>query len=252
MFSFEDTRYNRQLQMPEWGPERQDRLNKGRVVCIGAGGVKSVLLQSLVAAGVGHLTIIENDTVEVSNLNRQLLYRTSDIGRSKVSAAVQTLHELNPQVQITGINEKVTAETIEGLCSGYDIVIEGGDSPAGRNLVNEFCLRSSTPLVHASAQFNYGYVFSVVPERKSACFACLFPDDHTRSEHTGPVPVSVLATSLAGALGAAEVIKYLVGYPEYMYLSRRLCFSSLLMSGEFHVEEVPRRPECPVCTKFYR
>ncbi len=251
MYDFRDQRYNRQVQMPEWGSDRQGALEKARVVVIGAGGVKSTLLMSLAAAGVGVIRVIEFDTVELSNLNRQLLYRTMDIGRPKVLACKETLDSLNPDIKIEAIREKVSERNISDLCGDFDFVVEGGDSPWGRNLVNDFCLSTLKPFTHASAQFNYGYVFSVIPSLKTACFACFFPSDHTRRDHTGPVPVSVLPTSIAGTLGAAEVLKWFMGHRDKMYVNRRLCFSSLLLSGEFTVEMRERNPDCPVCSAHY-
>lgn len=247
MFNFVDTRYNRQEQMPEWGTEKQRLLKNAKVVVIGAGGVKSSLLMSLAAAGVGNLRIIEFDRIELSNLNRQILYTTKDIGKKKVDVCTKVLYEINPEISIEGICDKVDKNNIERLCDDFDFVVEGGDSPSARNLVNKYCLSSNKPFTHASAQFNYGYVFSVIPSLNTACFACYFPNNHSRSEHTGPVPVSVLATSLAGTLGAAEVLKWLTGYKESMYFNRRLCFSSLLLSGEFTIEKQSRRKECSAC-----
>lgn len=251
MFRFENTRYNRQLVMPEWGPERQEKLSKAKVAVIGAGGVKSTLLMCLAASGVGNIRIIEFDTVELSNLNRQILYRTSDIGRPKGVAAAETLRDLNPDINIELIQEKVRQDNIGELLNGWEFIVEGGESPAGRNLVNEYCLQHNIPFVHSSAQFTYGYTFSVVPESKSACFACFFPDDHTREAHTGAVPVNVLSTSTAGSLGAAEVLKWFLGHREKMFVNRRIVFSSLLLSGEFTIEEQTRNPACPVCSRYY-
>ncbi len=248
---YKDERYNRQHVMPEWGPERQLLVSKARVAVIGAGGVKSTLLMSLAAAGVGFLRIIEFDRVELSNLNRQILYQTSDIGHKKVTRCTSTLHDLNPEIVIEGVDAKVDERNIARLCDDVDFVVEGGDSPRGRNLVNEYCLSARKPFTHASAQFNYGYVFTVIPAEKTACFACFFPADHTRSIHTGPVPVSVLSTSVAGSLGATEVLKWFTGHRDSLYVNKRLCFSSLLLSGEFTIERQPRRPTCPVCSHHY-
>ncbi|MDP3778867.1 MAG: ThiF family adenylyltransferase [bacterium] len=251
MFYFRDTRYNRQEQMPEWGTERQRALKNAKVVAIGAGGVKSTLLMSLAAAGVGTIRIIEFDSVELSNLNRQILYQTSDIAKPKAQSCRDALIALNPEVSVESLNDKITENNIVELCEDFDFVVEGGDSPAGRNLVNEYCLSVGKPYTHASAQFNYGYVFSVIPSLKTACFACFFPTDHIRQEHTGPVPVSVLSTSVAGSLGAAEVLKWFMGYQESMFFNRRLCFSSLLLSSEFSIEIRERRVHCPVCSRYY-
>lgn len=250
VYEFKDSRYNRQEQMPEWGI-RQSKLRDARVAVIGAGGVKSTLLMNLVAGGIGEIRIIEFDKVELSNLNRQLLYRTSDIGRKKGLAAIDTLRALNPDTSLEWVDEKLTQKNISDLLEDFPLIVEGGDSPAGRNLVNEFCLRANRPFVHASAQFSYGYVLSVVPIRRTACFACFFPEDHLREQHTGPVPVNGLATSVAGSLGAAEVFKWFLGYPENLIVNRRLCFSSLILSSQFEYMDQPRREGCPVCSHIY-
>lgn len=248
---FEDTRYNRQLMMPEWGLDRQAKLTQSKVCVIGAGGVKTTLLTALAAAGVGTIDIIEFDTVELSNLNRQTLFTTADIGRPKGEVARERLQALNPDITITWINEKITPETIAKLVQGYDIVVEGGESPDGRNLVNTHCLQTGLPFVHASAQFNYGYCFTVIPAQQSACFACYFPTDHTREATTGAVPVNVLATQISGSLGAAEVIKYLMGHTASLQVNKKLCFSSLFLSEQFSTEVQPRREDCPVCAPIY-
>jgi len=237
--------------MPEWGTERQHLIEKAKVVVIGAGGVKSTLLMSLTAVGIGKIRIVEFDKVEISNLNRQLLYSTDNIGLSKAECCEKRLRDLNPNSTIELVNEKIDSSNIESLCDDFDFVVEGGDSPASRNLVNEFCLSKQIPFTHASAQFNYGYVFSVIPMLKTACFACFFPKDHSRNETTGPVPVSVLSTSIAGSLGASEVLKWFMGYHDSMFVNRRLCFSSLLLSSEFTVKEQSRNPGCPICARYY-
>jgi len=192
--------------------------------------VKSTLLMALVSAGIGSVRVIDADSVELSNLNRQTLYSTSDIGCYKAERAAVVLKEPNPEVAIEGVVHRVDADNISGLLGGCDFVVEGGDSPAVRNLGNEYCLRTKVPYVHASAQFSYGYVFSVVPEWKAACFASFFPNDHTRQESTGPVPVNVLSVQVAGTLGAVEVIKWSLGYRDNMIVNKRFCFSSLLLT----------------------
>lgn len=252
MFQFKDSRYNRQEQMPEWGSEKQKFLKKAKVVVIGAGGVKSTLLMALVAGGIGTIRIIEFDTLELSNLNRQILYRTSGIGQKKGVLALKTLQDLNPEINIELIDAKVSDENIPILLDGWDFIVEGGDSPSGRNLINEYCLKNKKPFTHASAQFGYGYVFSVLPSLKTACFACYFPTDFTRKEHTGAVPVNVLSTSVAGTLGASEVFKWFLGYQDNMFINKRLCFSSLLLSSEFTYEKRSRRKSCPVCSQYYK
>jgi len=251
-FDFINERYNRQENMPEWGKKRQKELSSKKVVVIGSGGVKTTLLTALSAGGVGHIRIIEFDRVEESNLNRQTLFSTNDIGKYKGLVAKKRLLQLNPTIKIDWVNEKIDSKNIEKYIKGYDFIVEGGDSPSGRNLVNKTCLKLNLPFVHASAQFNYGYVFSVVPQEKTACFACYFPNDHKRRKSTGAVPVSILSTQLAGTLGAAEVFKWLLGYRRNMIVNKRLCFSSLLLSENFEYVRQKRRTNCPVCSKIFK
>jgi len=250
-FNFDDSRYSRQLAMPEWGLDRQKLLSKSNVAVIGAGGVKTTLLTALTAAGVGQITIFEFDTIELSNLNRQTLFTTKDIGKSKGEIAVRRLRAINPDISINWVNAMIETDNIGKLLNGFDFIVEGGDSPAGRNLVNTYCLDSGTPYTHASAQFNYGYCFTVVPKLKTACFACFFPNDYKRIKSTGAVPVSALSTQIAGSIGANEVIKYLIGYQKNLLTNKMLRFSSLFLSEKFSIEKQKRDKDCPICSKYY-
>jgi molybdopterin/thiamine biosynthesis adenylyltransferase len=238
---FEDTRYNRQETMAAIGSDGQERLASAKVVVIGAGGVKSPFLYYLVAAGVGHVRIIDFDTVELSNLNRQILFTVEDIGQNKAIAASKRLAHLNPDIQIEPIADRVDESNIDRLCEGFDIVVEGGDSTSGRELVNEYCQRSGQPMVHASAQHGYGYVLTTIPG-KTACFTCVFPD--LPPGHGGSVSVIGVATGLAGCLGASEVIKLILGTGK-LAVDGILTFSSF--QNDFEFVPNPRRPDCPVC-----
>jgi adenylyltransferase/sulfurtransferase len=235
--------------MPEWGPEGQKKLSEAKVVCIGSGGVKSTLLLCLVSCGIGEITIIDSDKVELSNLNRQFLFNMKSIGKNKASASKKFLSKINPDIKIHFVEEEVTDKNIDRLCSGFDFLIEGGSSPFQRNTVNRFCLKTKTPFVHASAQFSYGYVFSVMPELGTACFECFFPNDVKRRASTGPVPVNCLSTSIAGSIGASEVVKYFLGYKEEMFVGKMLCFSSLLLNPKFEIIKVKQKKECCSCGK---
>lgn len=229
--------------MPQLGAEGQQRLDKAQVVSIGAGGVKSALLYYLAAAGVGTLRIIDFDQVELSNLNRQILYTADDIGMNKAIAARERLARLNEEIQLEAIDARVDQTNIDELTDGFDIVIEGGDSLSGRLLVNAHCLRSGTPMVHASAQYNYGYVLTVLPHR-TACFCCAFPD--LPQGHGGSVPVLGVATGLAGCLGAAEVIKLVTGVGRPI-VDGYLTFSAF--QGAFDFVPALRRQDCSACGK---
>ena len=238
---FVNTRYNRQELMPQLGPAAQQRLARARVVSIGAGGVKSPMLYYLAAAGVGHLTIIDFDLVELSNLNRQILYTEADLGRNKAEAARDRLRQLNSEITIDAIDACVEEDNIDGLLGGYEIVIEGGDSLAGRLLCNNYCIRTRTPMVHASAQYGYGYVLTTLPG-KTACFQCAFPD--LPAGHGGSVPVFGVTAGIAGSLGAGEVIKLVVGSGEPI-TDGYLTFS--VFSGRHDFIPAPRDPACSAC-----
>lgn len=227
--------------MPQLGPTAQARLARARVVSIGAGGVKSPMLYYLAAAGLGHLTVIDFDHVELSNLNRQILYTEADIGRNKAQATCDRLRQLNSEVTVDAIDARVDESNIDDLLVGYDIVIEGGDSLDGRLMCNDFCIRSRTSMVHASAQYGYGYVLTTIP-RETACFLCAFPDLPTG--HGGSVPVFGVATGIAGSLGAGEVIKLITGSGE-LITDGYLTFS--VFSGRQDFIPAPRDPACLAC-----
>lgn len=238
---FTDTRYNRQELMPQMGPTAQAALASARVCVIGAGGVKSPFLLYLAAAGVGHIRVIEFDRVELSNLNRQVLFDESSIGRKKVEVACERLRGLNSEIFVEAVDARLNAANAGELLGGFDVVVEGGDSLENRLEVNRACLRENVPMVHASAQHNYGYVLTVLPF-KTACFECVFPD--LPEGHGGSVPVMGIATGIAGTLGAGEVIKLVTG------VGRPITDSFLSFSGfqsEFIRFQAPRRPGCPAC-----
>jgi molybdopterin/thiamine biosynthesis adenylyltransferase len=236
-----DTRYNRQELMPQLGPTAQQHLAGARVVSIGAGWVKSPMLYYLAAAGVGHLAIIDFDRVELSNLNRQILYAEADIGRNKAEAARDRLRKLNSEITIDAIDTRVDADNIDDLLSGYEIIIEGGDSLAGRLLCNDYCIRTRTPMVHASAQYGYGYILTTLPG-ETACFRCAFPD--LPADHGGSVPVFGVATGIAGSLGAGEVIKLITGSGDTV-TNGYLTFS--VFSGRYDFIPALRDPACQAC-----
>lgn len=238
---FANTRYNRQELMPQLGFAAQERLGRARVVTIGAGGVKSPMLYYLAAAGLGHLTIIDFDRVELSNLNRQILYTEADIGRNKAEAARDRLLQLNSEIKVEAVDARVDEHNINDLLCGHEVAIEGGESLAGRLLCNDYCIRTGTPMVHASAQYGYGYVLTTLPG-KTACFLCAFPDLPTG--HGGSVPVFGAATGIAGSLGAGEVVKLITGCGEPIS-DGYLTFS--VFAGRHDFIPAPRDPACRAC-----
>lgn len=238
---FQDTRYNRQLMMPQVGEAGQERLAQGSVVTVGAGGVKSPLLYYLAAAGLGRIHIIDFDDIELSNLNRQILYRTHDIGRLKAEAAAEELRELNPSIEITYSADKVTPANIDEILGGYSVLLEGGDGPEQRLLCNSFALRTGTPMVHVSAQYGYGYVYTMLNE-EDPCLQCVYPD--LPESRKGPVPVWGISTGLSGVLGASEVLKIILGKGD---LARGYLMSFSNFQNDFIRIPIEKRDGCPAC-----
>lgn len=229
--------------MPQIGEHGQERIAEASVVTVGAGGVKSPLLYYLAAAGVGHIHIVDFDDIELSNLNRQILYRTHDIGRKKAEAAAEELRELNPTIKVTYDLEKVTDKNIDRLLGGYSVILEGGDGPEQRLLCNSFALRTLTPMVHVSAQFGYGYVYTML-NGEDPCLQCVYPD--LPESRKGPVPVWGVATGLAGVLGANEVLKVILGKGD---LARGYLHSFSNFQNDFIKIPIDKREECPACRR---
>ena len=238
---FSDTRYNRQMVMPQIGEQGQQKISSGSVVSVGAGGVKSPLLYYLAAAGVGKIKIIDFDRVELSNLNRQILYTTNDIGRYKAEVAAEKLRMLNPDITIKFCTERVTNENIDSMLGNFDVLLEGGDGPDQRLMVNQFAVDNQCPMVHVSAQYAYGYVFTMI-NKEDPCLNCAFPD--LPASRKGPVPVWGPATGIAGVIGANEVLKILLGKGE---LARGYLMSCSNFQNDYYRLPIPKDPHCPSC-----
>jgi molybdopterin/thiamine biosynthesis adenylyltransferase len=205
--SFQDTRYDRQEKVPLFGEAGQRNLSSSSVVVTGAGGVKSTLLLTLAAVGIGRIRIIDHDRVELSNLNRQVLYTTADIGRPKAAAAADRLTALNPEIAVEAIVDRVTPDNFAELIGGCDLALEGGESAEARKEFNRSALRHRVIFLHASAQYNYAYIYFVMPGT-TPCFECLFSD--LPRSHKGAVPVLPTATHMAGAMAASDVLNFLL------------------------------------------
>lgn len=238
---FADTRYSRQEAIPRLGKKRQRKLLNSSVAVIGAGGVKSPLLFYLAAAGVGRIRIIDFDKVELSNLNRQILYTMEDIGKYKAEAAAARLKTINPEIVIEPVVGKISFRNFSELVGDFNLVFEGGDSAQSREEFNIAALEHNKTFIHASAQYNYAYVVTVIPF-KTACFKCIFDD--LPSSHGGPVPVIGCATGVAGSIAASEAINILTGYGPKL-ADRILFFDGWL--NEFISIPVERRENCAAC-----
>jgi len=232
-------RYDRQMMIGGWGDEAQRRLKEARVCIAGMGGLGAPVALYLTAAGVGTLRLVDHDVVELSNLNRQVLYTANDVGRAKVNCAEERLRALNPQVRIEAIQERMAGENGLALIGASDVIVDGLDNFPARFLLNKAAVQKKIPLVHGAIWGMGGQVTVVVPG-KTPCLACHF------SEVPSPEPVPVLgaAPGVIGCIQATEVLKLLTGIGDP--ISGRL----LLYDGEFmefSEVRVRRKEDCPVC-----
>lgn len=242
-------RYSRHLLLPEVGPTGQQRLRDARVLIVGAGGLGSPAAYYLAAAGVGRLRIADDDVVERSNLQRQILHGEERIGQSKVSSAAQTLQALNPDIAIDAVAARVTADNVEALLDGVDVVIDGADNFATRYLLNDACVRQARPLVYGAVQRFEGQVSVFDAGRRRGqvpCYRCLFPAPPPPALAPNCAQAGVLGVlpGVIGLLQATEAIKLLLGLGESL-AGRLLGFDALGM--RFHELALPPDPDCPVC-----
>jgi sulfur-carrier protein adenylyltransferase/sulfurtransferase len=238
-------RYARQVTLPQVGVAGQLRLRGARVLVVGAGGLGSPVALYLAAAGVGTLGIVDHDQVELTNLHRQLLHGTADIGRPKVDSARDRLAQVNPHVQVVPHHLRLTSANAMELLRGYDVVLDGTDNFATRYLINDACVLLGIPNVHG-AIFRFDGQVSVFATPDGPCYRCLFP--------APPAPGSVADCATAGVLGAlpglvgtiqaVEAIKLLLGIGEPL-AGRLLLIETLGMS--FRTVRVARDPQCPAC-----
>src|SRR5437868_2709089 len=239
-------RYSRHLIMPEVTAEGQKRLKAARVLCIGAGGLGSPAALYLAAAGVGTLGLVDFDRVDLSNLQRQILHGTSDVGRPKIESARDRLMEANPNVSLDLHEERLTSANATQLVGGYDIVVDGSDNFPTRYLSNDVCVWARKPNIYGSVFRFEGQSTVFAPHLRGPCYRCLFPEP--------PEPGSVPNCAEAGVLGvlpgiigliqAIEAIKLIAGLGEPL-TGRLLYFDALKMA--FREFAVRRDPQCPVC-----
>jgi adenylyltransferase/sulfurtransferase len=240
-------RYSRHLIIPDVAMDGQKRLKNAKVLCIGAGGLGSPALMYLAAAGVGTLGIVEFDTVDESNLQRQIIHGQSDIGRSKAESARDSVKEINPLVQVNVHEERLDSENVMELFAQYDLIVDGTDNFATRYLVNDACVLLNKPYVWGSI-YRFDGQASVFWAEYGPCYRCLYPEPPP----PGMVPscaeggvLGVLCASI-GSIQVTEAIKVLTGIGEPL-VGRLMIYDALEMS--YRSVKVRKDPECAVCGK---
>lgn len=244
--SEEMTRYSRHLMMPEVTPEGQRRLKAARVLCIGAGGLGSPAALYLAAAGVGTIGIVDFDDVDLSNLQRQILHGTKDIGRSKLESARDRLRDINPEIDIELHECRFSSENASQLVAQCDVVVDGSDNFPTRYLSNDVCVFARKPNVYGSVFRFEGQTTVFAPHLSGPCYRCLFPEPPPPDAVPNCAEAGVLGVlpGIIGMLQAIEAIKLVVGIGEPL-IGRLLHFDAL--KAKFRELNLRRDRECPVC-----
>ncbi len=239
-------RYARHIVLREIGGPGQKKLRKAKVLVIGAGGLGAPVLQYLAAAGVGTIGVIDDDTVTLSNLQRQVLFDEDLLGKPKVFAAQQRLKLLNPFVTVLPYNRRLTAEIAEDLFAEYDLVLDGTDTFASRHIVNEACVATKTPLVWGAISQWEGQVTVFDPASGAPCFQCVFPKPPGEGQAPTCAEAGVMGAlpGVVGSMMATEAIKLITGAGTVLK-GELLIFDAL--EGQTRKIRIKSDPACPVC-----
>lgn len=238
-------RYSRHIILPEVGGIGQQKLLNARVLCLGAGGLGSPILQYLAAAGVGNIGVVDFDVVEMSNLQRQVIHNSDTIGMNKTESAKQFIEKLNPDVKVAAINKRLTSENIMEVIDDYDIVVDGSDNFPTRYLVNDACVMKNKVNIHGSI-FRFEGQVTVFKTPDGPCYRCLYPEPPPPGMSPSCQEAGVLGV-LAGVIGtlqAVEVIKEILGAGDPL-VGKLLLYSAL--KSEFRKLNLRRDKNCPVC-----
>jgi len=232
-------RYGRQIMIPQVGEKGQEKLKKAKVFIAEARGLGSPVSIYLTAAGVGHIRLVDHDKVDLTNLNRQVVHWTADVGRKKVESAQEKLNKLNPNVTVETLSVTISEENVSELVAGFDLIVDAMDNLPTRYLLNKTAIEHTVPFFHGAVNGFQGRAMTVIPG-KTACLRCLY---------RGPVPESKfpvigVAPAVIACIQATEVIKYLVGIGDLL-ANRLLAYDGLnLKFTEFKVQ---RNPQCDHC-----
>ena len=238
-------RYSRHLIMPEVGMQGQLKLKQAKVLLVGTGGLGAPLGLYLAAAGVGRIGLVDFDTVDYTNLQRQVLFGTTDVGRPKIEAAASHLRNLNPEIQVDQFETRLTSENALDILKDYDIVVDGTDNFPTRYLVNDACVLLGKPNVYGSI-FRFEGQITVFGYPGGPCYRCLYPEPPPPGLVPSCAEGGVLGVlpGIVGTIQAAETLKLIIGVGEAL-IGRLLLFDALSMT--FRALKLRKNPQCPVC-----
>ena len=232
-------RYDRQIMIPEIGREGQERLKKAKVFIAGAGGLGSPVSIYLAAAGVGHIKIADNDTVELSNLNRQILHWKEDIGKRKIDSAMDKLGRFNPDIKLEITHDTINEKNVLQMVDGFDAIVDAMDNFPTRYILNKAAVEKNIPFFHGAVRGLEGRAMTIIPG-KTACLRCMYHGTPPAEKF----PVIGVTPAIIGSIQATEVIKYLVGMGDLL-TDRLLIYDGMGMI--FKEFKVRKNPECDHC-----
>ncbi|EHD23512.1 MULTISPECIES: HesA/MoeB/ThiF family protein [Brenneria] len=237
-------RYSRQLMLEDIGPEGQEKLKAASVLLVGLGGLGAPASLYLAAAGVGTLLLADDDALHISNLQRQILYRTGDTGKPKAALAQRQLQALNPQSEAIALTERLNGEALRRAVNRADLVLDCSDNMQTRHAVNAACIRAGKPLISGSAVGFSGQLLVLTPPYAHGCYACLYPEATEPQRNCRTAGVLGPVVGVIGTLQALEAIKLLAGLPSALSGKLRL-FDGKQQS--WNTLQLTRAAHCPVC-----
>jgi molybdopterin/thiamine biosynthesis adenylyltransferase len=247
--SQEIERYSRNTLLTQVGWEGQSRWRASRVLVVGAGGIGSAALLYLAAAGVGYLGLADCDAVELSNLQRQILYHSGDLGRQKVAVAAEALAALNPHCRMKTFDQRLSPTDVQEVLQGFEVVLDASDNFPTRFLLAEWCWRSRVPPVSAAATGWHGQLLIALPAAENPCYRCLVPEMPS-AEAVPPSSEGGILGAVAGTMGCLQAVEALK-----LLLSRESGLTRQLLAydglaGRFQSLARVKRPDCPLCGEY--
>ncbi|REF26847.1 [sulfur carrier protein ThiS] adenylyltransferase [Xenorhabdus cabanillasii] len=237
-------RYSRQLLLEDIGPDGQEKLKANKILIVGVGGLGSPAALYLAAAGVGHLYLADDDKLHISNLQRQILYRTADISAGKAALAAEQLADLNPLVNLTVISKRQNKTSLTNLVRQIDLILDCSDNMATRHAINAACVETNTALISGSAVGFSGQLMVFEPPYQHGCYACLYPDQEEPQRNCRTAGVLGPVVGVIGTLQALEAIKMLAGLSSHLSGKLRL-FDGRQQS--WSTLQLTASPQCPIC-----
>lgn len=238
-------RYNRQIIIPSIGEEGQKKLKNSKVFIAGLGGLGSISSFYLAAAGIGHLKLVDKERVEITNLNRQIVHWSDDIGKKKSLSAIKKLKRLNPMCNIESVQKEINEHTISDLVDDCCVIVDATDNLETRRILNRISLKKDIPFIYGGIDEFNGMVTTFIPH-VTGCFECIFQGSHPKK---GPIGVIGPIPGIIASIQATEAIKVILGM-EGTLKGRLLYFSGVDMV--FKEIKIERNPECPVCADYWR